>query len=88
MHIVHAASTVSTEEGTQQDGSLLPASGTLTVCSSLNVIGPNKLIGIDTLRRAFLGVDNTLLREVCPMGVDLEVSYVPKPWSVPQSTVC
>lgn len=87
MHIVHAASTVSTE-GAQQNGSLLPASGTLKVCSNLNVIGLNKLRGIDTLRRAFLGVDNTLLKEVCSMGVDLEVSYVPKPWPVPQSTVC
>lgn len=85
MHIVHAASTMSTEERSPAGWVSSACKWDIQVCSNLNVIGPNKLIRTDTVRRAFVGVDKALLKEVCPMGVGLEVSFVPKPRPVPQS---
>lgn len=88
MHIVHAASTMSTEKRGPVEWISSACKRDIQVCSNLNVISPNKLIEMDTVRRAFVTVDKALLKEVWPMGVGLEVSNVSKPRPVPQSTAC
>lgn len=54
MHIVHAASTMSTEERSPAGWVSSACKWDIQVCSNLNAIGPNKLMGIDTVRRQSL----------------------------------
>ena len=56
-------------------------------CGSLNVDPSHKLIGCDNIRRCgFVGVGMAFLEEVCHCRVGFEVSYMPKPHLVFQTT--